>query len=377
MEDLNHRPDAALLLEDVIEPVLPFLPPGDIRSLRAASHRVKEAIRDRSPAMLILGERRLPTMMGVRHFWDDAENEEGDLGEWVRVYQIQKFHFALSVKSDLVDEECKLTSSIIVVEVVLHNGVWEEANRLARRPLPSRSFTKTVVAIDIKSIIPKRAGDEEDEVEEYEYFRHIFQGGRRHCSTRFLNKLFVTHTSSSSPNDLPRCLYCNWCRFLFPDGGSAGLARFEPQLRLTMAIFHECFKRIESFPDETSYPSAGFLMRQLPKPLHRYFPNEFDRERPCRDRNLIVVEFEYRRSRGVWEWQQEWRDRFLSDRSMLWMEEYDLNGPRSLPWYRDDRPRFLEDDEDYRPRFLEDDEDYDDDEDDYYGKDADLLYEQY
>jgi hypothetical protein len=130
MEDSN-RPDATLILEDVIMPVLPFLPPGDIWNLRGASRRVKEAILDGSRDMFILGERRVPTMMGVGHYWDDVddmdEDEEDDGGQrqhTLRVYQIQKFRFALSVRrSDLVDEECKLTISMIVVEVVLHNGV--------------------------------------------------------------------------------------------------------------------------------------------------------------------------------------------------------------------------------------------------------------
>jgi hypothetical protein len=361
MDDLNHRPDAAL--EDVIEPVLPFLPPGDIRSLRAASHRVKEAIHDRSPDMLILGERRLPTMMGVKHFWieddedHDEDHEDDDGGqEWVRVYQIQKFRFALSVESDLVvDEECKLTSSIIVVEVALHNHVWGEAGNNQVILPPSSCSSETGVVIDI-SIIPKRR----------EGYHSPHLAGRRHhiFSTRFTRREdhFVScreYHRECHPSNLPRCPHCDGFKLYFPFTGykhaGTGLARFEPQLRLTMAILHECFKRIESFPDETSYPSAGFLMWQLPEALHRYFPNEFDREiRPCRDRNLIVVEFEYRRARTLREWREEWHDHFAG-RSSTWMEEYDLNGPRSIPWYHDDY--------DQHSRLL-DDEDCDDNEDD-------------
>jgi hypothetical protein len=375
MEDLN-RPDArTLILEDVIVPVLPFLPPGDIWNLRAASRRVKEAILDGSPDMFILGERRLPTMMGVRRYWDDVddmdedeEDDEDDGGQNkhnVRVYQIQKFRFALSARrSDLADEECKLTSSMIVVEVVLHNGVWEEEdnNRALLWPLPP-STSKTVVAVDIKSIISKRGGEVDENKQ-----RFFEEGGRHDCSTkgRFINDLFISGMDeyTSSLND-PQWVFCQGLTFTFHPGRrtpgstySPSLTRFEPQLRLNMAILHECFKRIESFPDETSYPSAGFMMRQLPEPLHCYFPKEFDRERPCRDRNLFV-EFEYRRARTLREWSKELLSRFAF-KQFLWMEEFDLNGPKSLPWYRDgyDHSRVLDDEEDY-----DDNDDYNDDSD--------------
>jgi hypothetical protein len=282
--------------------------------------------------MLFLGERRLPTMMGVRHIWIDDDDEYGDQ-VWVRrVYQTQKFHFALSVKSDLVvDEECKLTSSmIVVVGVALHNAVWEEeGNNL--RPLSSPSSSRTLVDIDI-SIIPKRGE---------EYSPH-FEGGRHHIfSTRFCKDHFVScwdYQREYHPNDPPRCVHCDGFKFYFPFAGyiSTGLAKFEPQVRLTMAILYECFKRIECFPDKIPYPSAEFLMQELPERLHRYFPKEFDRERSCQDRNLVgFVEFEYRRARSFSEWREEWQERFAC-RPSTWMEEYDLNGPRSIPWYRDD-----------------------------------------
>jgi hypothetical protein len=136
MENLNRPDAAAALLEDVMEPVLLFLPPGNIRNLRAASRAgVKEAIHGSTigvllAAMLILGERRLPTtLMEVRYYYfcfdndgkddnedDDAFREESWVSRRRVYYQIQTFRFALSVKSDLIDHEesCNLTRSRLV-----------------------------------------------------------------------------------------------------------------------------------------------------------------------------------------------------------------------------------------------------------------------
>jgi hypothetical protein len=93
---------------------------------------------------------------------------------YFRVYQIQKFRFALSVKCELVDEKTKLASSMIVVEVVLHNGAWKEKdNNRTLRPLPP-SASKTVVAFNIKSMSPKRE-EEEDEEDENKPQGQIYQ----------------------------------------------------------------------------------------------------------------------------------------------------------------------------------------------------------
>jgi hypothetical protein len=315
--------------------------------------------------MLILGERRLPTMMGVKGIFgiegdgDDDDDDDDDGAEWiiVGVYQIQKFRFALSVQSDLVDEECKLTSSVIVVEVMLRNFVWAEGgNNLMVLFNPPSS--RTLVDIDI-SIIPKRGE---------EYSPHI-EGERHHILATRSNKDYMASLWEHQPNDLPRFVHGYGFRFYCPFTGDldAGLARFEAQVRLTMAILHECFKRIESFPDETSYPSVECLMRELPEPFHRYFPKEFDdRERLCRDRD-ICFEFGYRRARSRREWREEWR-RVAAGRPENWMEEYDLNGPRSIPWYRDDYNHFLmlhdESSEDEEDVVDEEQEGYDDDEED-------------
>jgi hypothetical protein len=160
--------------------------------------------------------------MGVRyysHVYEEDQEDEDNGGhphhELVQVYQIQKFRFALVVKqSDLVDEECKLTrpSSMIVVEVVLTNGVWEEKdNNRVLRPL-SPSTSKTVMTFDIKSILPnKREEDDENKP-------RFFQDNRSDCSCigRLSNDMvskdmvFVSGLQqyTSIPND-PRWVFCH------------------------------------------------------------------------------------------------------------------------------------------------------------------------
>jgi hypothetical protein len=75
---------------------------------------------------------------------------------------------------------------------------------------------------------------------------------------------------------------------------------------------------------------------------------------------------------------REWREQVLNWRRFAfkeqhsWMGELDLNGPRSIPWYRDDydRARLVDDEEDDADD--EDQEDYkhdDDDDEDHYDDD--------
>jgi hypothetical protein len=144
----------------------------------------------------------------------------------VRVHQIQTFlRFALSVRrSDLVDDECKLTSSIIVVEVVLYNGLWEEEdnNRALLRPLPP-STPKTVVAVDVKSINSKSEGRTKTNKP-----RFFEEGGRHDCSTkgRFINDMFISGLDeyATSLND-PQWVFLSGAYLHFPPRPPGGACR--------------------------------------------------------------------------------------------------------------------------------------------------------
>jgi hypothetical protein len=280
----------AALMEDALEFIVPFVSIQDVNDgLSLASRRVRACVnRIRPPSHYIVAARRESTKIGF---------ENTDIG-WPNrqtVWQIHNFQFKL----------CTPAIERMTVDVKLVNSVWEEEeNRHCGVYRPSPTKVRFVVY-------------DEDTPSDPALFVRSYQNIREGCEC-----------------DGSHCFYCNGFRIrgfdssgtLASFGGEAELKGFGPSVRLSLASFYECAKRIASFPGGTAYPSAEYLMRTLPASLHPFFPHDFDWGAGHKDRNL-TVEFGYRAAASL----DEWLDFIPPEFDGI--HESDVE---EVPWYRND-----------------------------------------
>jgi len=278
----------AALMEDALEYIVPFLSVEDVNDgLGLASKRVRACVdRVRPPSHYIVAVRRESTKIGFENtgnFWPKT------------VWQVHNFHFKL----------CTPAKGRMTVEVKLINSVWEEhGNRHCGAYRPSPTKVSFAIFEDSPSFPVFFFRDFDQDI------GPVCECHASHC---FLcNRYQIQGFDSSETLD--------------SFGEEAERKGFGPNVRLALAVFYECAKRIASFPDGTEYPSAEYLMRTLPASLHPFFPDDFDWDAEHKDRNL-TVEFGYRAA-ASWD---EWFDFMPPEFDGIY--EYDVE---EVPWYRND-----------------------------------------
>ena len=286
--DADETTIIAALMEDALEFIVPFLSVEDVNDgLSLASKRVRACVdRVRPPSHYIVAARRESTTIGF---------ENTGNGRPKTVWQVHNFIFKLRTPAK---GRMKLRAKLL-------NSVWEEhGNRHCGAYRPSPTRVSFAICEDSPSFTAF-------------FFRDSGQDIRGFCEC---------HAS--------HCFYCNGFQIQGFDssetldsfGEEAELKGFGPNLRLALALFYECAKRIASSPAETEYPSAAYLMRTLPASLHPFFPRDFDWGAEHKDRNL-TVEFGYRAAASL----DEWLDFMPPEFDGIY--EYYVE---DVPWYRND-----------------------------------------
>jgi len=263
-----------------------FLSINDITNLSLTSHEMFKKISSTREYPCLVWEERLPTRMRYEGRNDDDRTT---------LFQVHPFVFLLRTESE----------EVLRVDVSLQNEAWDEETNMrdgdncrGLDQFPSR--TEFFINID------KIESSKREQV-----FRIAFWVA--------LGELENWWISLASMKEV----WEDWDN-LSPSQ--------EEEMRAGMIYTLMCLKCVSDYPDGTAYPSAEYLMRDLPEWTHPYFPSDFDWEKECTDRKT-KIEFSYRPARTL----VEWRGATPPHEDV----EYKLD---ELPWYRKGYSWFSDDD---------------------------------